>query len=132
MMSLMNAQTSVSYVLLSILAFSCGSGLFMSPNTAGIFGAARGNNHGVVSALVNLSRNSANVSGIAIATAIVATTMIAGGFSSDVDAVMEAQSGSSLLNLFISGTKTVYILMGTLQIVSSIAHLFTNPVTKSR
>ena len=131
MMSLMNAQTSVSYVLLSILAFSCGSGLFMSPNSAGIFGAARGNNHGVVSALVNLSRNSANVSGIAIATAIVATTMIAGGFSSDVDAVMEAQSGSSLLNLFISGTKTVYILMGTLQIVSSIAHLFTNPVTKS-
>ena len=124
-MAFMVPTSSLTYTLTSIVVFSCGSAIFMSPNSAGIFMSSANQRHGVVSALVNLSRNSGNITGIVIATAIVAQTMISGGYSSDVDQVLNADPQSSLISLFLSGMKIVFLTMGTLQIVSSIAHAAT-------
>ena len=125
MMGFMGENTSIWYVVVSIIVFSSGSGIFASPNSAAIFESAIQSRYGVVSALVNLSRNAGNVTGIAIATAIVAGTMMGNGYSSDVDAVMIAGKGSALLGIFISGMKLVYFSMGTVQILSSFANLIT-------
>ena len=76
-------------------------------------------------ALVNLSRNSGNVTGIAIATAIVSGTMLSSGFSSNVEEVMTSSIGSPVLLTFISGMQTVFVLMAGLQFISSLAHLTT-------
>ena len=123
MMGFMGENTSIWYVVVSIIVFSSGSGIFASPNSAAIFESAIQSRYGVVSALVNLSRNAGNVTGIAIATAIVADTMMGNGYSSDVDAVMIAGKGSALLGIFISGMKFVYFSMATVQILSSFANL---------
>tara|TARA_B100000586_G_scaffold260612_2_gene227068 strand:+ start:422 stop:826 length:405 start_codon:yes stop_codon:yes gene_type:complete len=125
MMGFMGENTSIWYVIISITVFSSGSGIFASPNSAAIFESAIQSRYGVVSALVNLSRNAGNVTGIAIATAIVAGTMMGSGYSSDVDAVMIAGKGSDLLGVFISGMKFVYFSMGTIQILSAFANLIT-------
>jgi len=74
---------------------------------------------------VNLSRNSGNITGIVIATAIIAQTMSAGGYSSDVNQVLSADPQSELISLFISGMRIVFFTMGTLQILSTFAHAVT-------
>ena len=125
MMGLMVPTSSLTYTLSAIIVFSCGSGIFMSPNSAGIFISSANNRHGVVSALVNLSRNSGNITGIVIATAIIAQTMLSGGYSSDVDQVLSADPQSELISLFISGMRIVFFTMGTLQILSTFAHAVT-------
>ena len=122
MLGFMNAETSFLYLMTSIMIFSFGSAIFMPPNSASIFSSVSKNNHGVVSALVNLSRNSGNVSGIAISTAVVAAIMLASGFSSDVEPVMNSNPGSDLLSSFILGMKYVFIIMGIVQFFGAIAH----------
>ncbi|MFL2783618.1 MAG: MFS transporter [Dehalococcoidia bacterium] len=123
LMALMGESTSVFYVVLSILIFSTGSGIFMSPNNAAIFKSSNQDRHGIVSGLVNLSRNAGNVTGIAITTATISGIMFAQGYSSDVEAVLGAGEGSQLLKTFISGMKTVYMIMGTIQVLSAMSHL---------
>ena len=125
LMSFMTDKTPIWYVIFSILVMSSGSSLFISPNSAAIFSSAKGNKYGVTSALVNLSRNSGNVTGIAIATAIVSGTMLSSGFSSNVEEVMTSSTGSPVLLTFISGMQTVFVLMAGLQFLSSLAHLTT-------
>ena len=122
LLGFMHESTSFLNLMTYIMIFSFGSAIFMPPNSSSIFSSVSKNNHGVVSALVNLSRNSGNVSGIAIATAIVAATMLAFGFSSDVEPVINANAGSDLLSSFILGMKYVFITMGIIQFIGAIAH----------
>ena len=122
MMGFMGTSTPLWYVVTSIVIFSSGSGIFMSPNNATIFRGSSESKHGVASALVSLSRNAGNVTGIAVATSIVAGTMLAGGYSSNVQAVMTADLESELLRSFIIGMKTVYFSVASIQIASSLAH----------
>jgi len=128
MMAFMGHETSVWYVVIAILVFSSGSGIFMPANSAGIFLSASGKDHGVVSALVNLSRNAGNVTGIAVSTAVVAGVMISNGYTSEVAIVMESGKGSEILNVFISGMRLVFILMASFQVMSSCAHLATRKI----
>ena len=120
----LTVSSSILVVLLGILLQSAGSGLFQSPNSASIFSAADSSRHGVVSAFVNLSRNSGNVTGIAIATSIVTAVMAGGGFEPQIDAVLEAGQGSGLLASFMTGLKVVFLSMGILQVVGAVASFF--------
>lgn len=125
--STLTDATPVWVVVAGVIIQSSGSGIFQSPNSSSIFSAAPERRYGVVSALVSLMRNSANVSGIAIATAIVAGTMAAQGFSTDVDAVVEAGRGSGILGAFTSGLRFAYLTMGTLAVLGAVASFFKAP-----
>ena len=120
----LTVSSSVVVVLVGILLQSAGSGLFQSPNSASIFSAADASRHGVVAAFVNLSRNSGNVTGVAIATSIVTAVMAGGGYEPNIDAVLEAGPGSGLLGSFMTGLTVVFLAMGALQIVGAIATMF--------
>ncbi|MCE2458129.1 MAG: MFS transporter [Dehalococcoidia bacterium] len=120
----LTATSSILVVLAGILLQSAGSGLFQSPNSASIFSAADSGRHGVVAGFVNLSRNSGNVTGIAIATSIVTAVMAGGGFEPKIDAVLEAGQGSGLLASFITGLKVVFLSMGVLQVIGAVASFF--------
>ena len=120
----LTVSSSVVMVLAGILLQSVGSGLFQSPNSASILSAADVSRHGVVAAFVNLSRNSGNVTGIAIATSIVTAVMAAGGYEPNIDAVLEATPDSGLLGSFMTGLKVVFLSMGALQVVGAIATVF--------
>ena len=120
----LTVTSSVGIVLVGILIQSAGSGLFQSPNSASIFSAADSSRHGVVAAFVNLSRNSGNVTGIAIATSIVTVVMASGGFESNIDAVLDAGPGSGLLGSFMTGLKVAFLAMGILQVIGAVASIF--------
>ena len=122
----LTVSSSVAVVLAGILLQSAGSGLFQSPNSASIFSAADASRHGVVAAFVNLSRNSGNVTGIAIAASIVTAVMAGGGFEPNIDAVLEAGQGSGLLASFMTGLKVVFLTMAILQVIGAIASIFKN------
>ena len=120
----LTVSSSVVLILAAILLQSSGSGLFQSPNSASIFSAADSSRHGVVAAFVNLSRNSGNVTGIAIAASIVTAVMVSGGYEPNIDAVLEAGPGSGLLNSFMAGLKVAFLAMALLQLVGALASVF--------
>ena len=73
---------------------------------------------------MNLSRNSGNVTGIAIAASIVTAVMASGGYEPNIDAVLEAGQGSGLLGSFMTGLKVVFLSMAVLQVIGAIASTF--------
>ena len=120
----LTTTSSIVVALAGILIQSIGSGLFQSPNSASIFSAADPARHGVVAAFVNLSRNSGNVTGTAIAASIVTAVMLSSGYEVKIDAVLEAAPGSGLLESFMSGLKTAFLIMAGLQIIGGIVSIF--------
>ncbi|CAI8058207.1 Riboflavin transporter RibZ [Geodia barretti] len=120
----LTTTSSIVVALAGILIQSIGSGLFQSPNSASIFSAADPARHGVVAAFVNLSRNSGNVTGTAIAASIVTAVMLSSGYEVKIDAVLEATPGSGLLESFMSGLKTAFLIMAGLQVIGGIVSIF--------
>ena len=88
---------------------SAGMALFNSPNNSSILGAVERSQYGVVSALTQLVRNSANVTSIAIATTVVVTTMGFRGVEPSLDAVSPA-----VADAFVAGLKWAFLLMGAM------------------
>ena len=68
---------------------------------------------------LNLVRNSANVTGTAVATTIVVTVMGAQGFEPSLAAVSEP-GAQGVLGAFTSGMKTAYLSMAGLVLVGAL------------
>ena len=120
----LTTSSSIVVVVAGILVQSIGSGLFQSPNSASIFSAADSSRHGVVAAFVNLSRNSGNVTGTAVAASIVTAVMISAGYEVKIDDVLDAGPGSGLLESFLSGLKTAFLAMAVLQVIGAVLSIF--------
>ena len=106
----------LAVIIGAMVVQSAGTGLFGSPNSASIFASAEGNRHGVVSALLSLIRNSANVTSVAVATAVVTATMVSMGFAPDLRAIGGDES-QGMERSFVSGMNILYLAMGCLLIV---------------
>ena len=124
--SRVSEATPLPVIIGAMVAQSAGTGLFSSPNSASIFGAAQGNRHGVVSALLSLVRNSANVTSIAVATAVVAATMVTAGFSPDLGSVGDGV-GEGARGAFVSGMNALYLAMSCLLLVGAAAAFMKGP-----
>ena len=120
--SRVSEATPLPVIIGALVVQSAGTGLFGSPNSSSIFSAAEGNRHGVVSALLSLVRNSANVTSIAVATAVVTATMVSAGYAPDLGGVSGQDTG--LLKSFVSGMNMLYFGMGCLLLVGAVASFF--------
>ena len=124
--SRMSETTPLPVIIGALVIQSAGTGLFGSPNSASIFSAAEGNRHGVVSALLSLVRNSANVTSIAVATAVVTSTMVSMGYAPDLGNISGGED-AGLLRSFVSGINTLYFGMGCLLLLGVVASFFKGP-----
>ena len=124
MLSTISSSSSLILVMAGIIVQSIGSGIFQSPNSSSIFSAAEQSRHGVVSALLSLVRNSANVTGIAVAAAIVTATMASMGHVADIESVIDAGPGSGILDAFTAGLRATYMTMGVLALLAAVASVF--------
>ena len=79
--------SSIILIVAMLMLQSAGLGLFNSPNNSSIFSAVEQSDFGVVSALTQLVRNSANVLSVALATSIVVTVMSFRGAPPSLDSV---------------------------------------------
>jgi MFS family permease len=116
-LSRLSENSPVIMVIGGLVLQNSGMGLFYSPNSSSILSAVERERYGVISAFVNLIRNSANVTSIAIATAIVTATMGYMGFEPSLEAVSSGDGGEGVIGAFVSGLRNAYLAMLGLLVV---------------
>ena len=93
-------------------------GIFYSPNTSSILSAVEPRNYGTISGFLNLIRNSANVSSVAMATAIVTGTMGSLGYEPTLAAV-SCGGGAAVCGAFTIGTRYAYLVMASILLTAA-------------
>jgi hypothetical protein len=109
-LSRLSEDSSLFLVVPALMLQSSGMGIFYSPNSSSILSAVDRDNHGVVSGFLNLIRNGGNVVSVAVATAIVASTMGSLGYEPSLDAVRNGV-GTGVGLAFTTGLKYAYMTM---------------------
>ena len=100
-------RSPVWFVIATMMMQSSGTGLFNSPNSSSIISVVDRSRYGVVSALTQLIRNSANVVSVAVATTIVVSTMATYGVEPKLEAV-----NPEVATAFVAGLRWAFMAMG--------------------
>ncbi len=100
-------RSSIWLVIGTMMMQSSGTGLFNSPNSSSIISVVDRSRYGVVSALTQLIRNSANVVSVAVATTIVVSTMATYGVEPKLEAV-----NPEVATAFVAGLRWAFMVMG--------------------
>lgn len=116
-------ESSPIVVVVGLLMLqSSGGGTFSPPNNSSILSTVEHSKYGVVSGFLNLVRNSANVTGIAITTALVTAVMATEGFAPTLAGV-SAEADSALLGAFTEGLQTTYLIVGGFVVLGALLSL---------
>ena len=95
--------------------------MFYSPNTSSVLSAVELEKYGIVSALLSLIRNGANIVSLAMATAIVTATMASLGFEPSLDAV-KGSAEAGVGHAFTVGLRNaVLVMMGLVLIAGALS-----------
>lgn len=105
--------SSPALIIAFLILMFIGHGLFNSPNQNSVLSALEQSRYGVMTALMQLVRNSGNIVGIATATVVVVATMGAQGFDPNLAAVTRT-SGQDVAASFVSGVRHACLVVGAL------------------
>ena len=108
-------DSNLVFVVGILMLQMAGTGFFNSPNNSSMLSVVDRTSYGVVSALTQLIRNSANVTSIAVATTVVVVTMGSLGVEPSLDAVSPA-----VADAFLSGLHRSFLLMGGILLVGMV------------
>jgi MFS family permease len=110
-------ESSPLYLVITALVLM-GSGMatFYSPNASSVLSVVERSRYGVATAFLNMVRNTANVTGIGLATAIVTARMAALGFEPSLDAV--AAGGPGVERAFMEGLGLAFLMLGAFTILA--------------
>ena len=122
-LSTLTPNSSLFLVMPALILLSCGMGIFYSPNVSAVLSAVEREKYGVVSAFLNLVRNAGNVASIAIATAIVTTTMASAGYQPSLEAVKAGDPGG-VGRAFTAGLHNAYLAMAGLIFLAIVLSAF--------
>ena len=117
--SRLDVDSSPVLVVLGMMLSGLGAGLFSSPNTSAITRTQGRERYSLVSAIVNLARTAADVSGLALATTIVTATMASLGYEPSLGAVSEA-GGEGTKAAFASGMSIAFLTSFGLVLVAMV------------
>ena len=112
----LDETSSLWLPMAGMILSSCGVGVFNAPNNSSILSAVEPSRYGVISGFLNLIRNSANVTSIALATAIVVATMASMGYPPTLAAVSDG-GDAGVFEAFTSGMRVAFLTMGSLILV---------------
>ena len=118
MLSTLRGNSSLGLVLVGMIFQTIGLGLFNAPNNSSILSVVEQSRYGVLSGFLNLVRNSANVTGIALTTAVVTAIMVSMGQPPTLAAVSES-GGAEILDAFVSGMRVAFVTMGGLVVLGA-------------
>ncbi len=124
-MAALHTESPAWHVIVGMILSGVGMGTFSSPNTSAIMGSLPPSKYGVVSGFVNLTRTSANVSGIALATTLVTITMASQGFEPNLSAVADAADDGVRL-AFVSGLSRAFQVSGVIMLLAIVLTLLRN------
>ncbi len=120
-LSRVTEDSHLGMVMVAMMLQNAGMGMFDTTNNSSIMGVVTRERYGVVAGLLNLVRNSANVTGIAMAIAMVTAVMASMGHPPTLQAVVDATGrDTEVIGAFTSGLRTVYLVMGSLILVGMV------------
>jgi EmrB/QacA subfamily drug resistance transporter len=111
MLSRVNENTPIWLVLAILTTQGIGMGTFFSPNATAVLSVVDRSRYGVATAYLNMVRNAANVTGIAIATTIVTLVMASQGYPPSLDAVTAGPEGEGVRLAFAAGLRMAFLIM---------------------
>ena len=100
-------RSPVWLVIATMMMQSTGNGIFNSPNSSSILSVVDRSRYGVVSALTQLVRNSANVVSVAVSTTVVVSTMATYGVEPKLEAVNPEVAAA-----FVAGLRWAFLMLG--------------------
>ena len=121
--STLTINSPASHVVLGMAVQGMGMGIFSSPNTSAIMSSMRREEYGIASAFLNMTRTTANLSGVALATTIVALTMSSMGYEPSLAAVSET-GGIDVRTAFVTGLGRSFLLAGVLVFTAMALSIF--------
>ena len=111
LLSRVTQSSPLAMAMVGTILQTSGMSTFNSPNNSSILGAVEQRTHGMTAGLLHLVRNSGNVAGVAVATAVVTATMASMGHPPSLEAVSDA-GGSGVVHAFTEGLRTAYLALG--------------------
>ena len=127
LLSSLTVDSSLFHVMPALMLQSAGMGMFYSPNSSSILSSVEREKYGVLLGFLNLVRNAANVTSIAMATAVVTATMGAMGYEPSLEAVRSG-GGAGVGEAFTFGLRNAYfIMMGLLLVSMAVSVPIINP-----
>ena len=130
-LSSLDTSSPAWHVIVGMILSGVGMGTFSSPNTSAIMGSLPRDKYGVVSGFVNLTRTSANVSGVALSTTLVTITMASYGFEPNLSVLAEG-GGAEIRSAFVVGFSRALKLSGALMILALVLTLIRGEAQDSR
>ncbi len=116
-------QSPLVLVIAALFLTNIGSGTFYSPNASSVLGSVGPASYGIVSGLLNLTRNGAGIISLATATAIITATMGSMGFEPSLNAVRET-AGAAVGHAFTVGLRNAYTVMLVLLLIGMTMSFF--------
>ena len=123
-MAFVTAHTSLWIVIVLLFAIGLAMGFWNVPNNSTILGTVPRSRLGVVGALTNLTRNVGNVTGQALASAIVVGVMVSRGFDIPLSDVGDDPGAGSA---FTDGWQAAYFVVTALSLVGLGLAMLTKP-----
>jgi EmrB/QacA subfamily drug resistance transporter len=106
-----------SHVVIGMVLSGSGMGAFSSPNTSAIMSSIGRESYGIASAFLNLTRTAANVTGVALATAIVSVTMASMGVEPNLGVVGD-EGGARVREAFVEGLRRAFLVAAVFMVAA--------------
>jgi len=123
-MVFVTADTALWLVAIVLLVNGLAMGLWNVPNNSQILGAVPPSALGVVGAFTNLTRNVGNVTGQAIASAVVVAVMVARGFDIPLSDIATSEGASTA---FVDGWRAAFLLVTAFSALALVLSFLTRP-----
>ncbi len=122
LVSRVTEDSGLGLIIPGLILHGAGMGMFHATNHSSILGAVPVSKYGIASAFVNLMRNTATTTGIAIATTVVVGTMASMGFEPSLEAVREGTQ-AGVTHAFTLGLRNIFLVAGGLQVAVMLVSL---------
>ena len=136
LLATLDEGTEIYVIMPALFVTGLGMGLWIAPNMSAAIDAVSSTTYGVISAFINLVRNTASVIGIAIATALVVGFIQHGGQSADLGSLSDLGDTPEALEIksaFVSGMRVAFIVFASVAGFAIIAALKTrNPARRPK
>ena len=116
-LSQLSPHSSPGYVLMCLMLAGIGAGFFNASNGTAIMSYQDPSKFGIVAALLNVIRTSANITGIAVGTTIVTIIMASYGHEPKLP-LTTGEASPAINSAFVSGLNLTYLIAGSLLLVS--------------
>ncbi len=120
----LSATTPLYYIAIVVLVNGLAQGAWSAPNASATMGSVPRSSYGLVSAIINLTRNLGNVSGQAIITAIIAGIMIARGYNIPLGELEDTPEAGQT---FLDGWRYAYLVATGIVALALITSILTKP-----